>query len=408
MQDVNFAVVGIANFARSHIEFLRRLERKDCGIRLWGVVAKYPKEDPKLVEELRGQGRVILGDFEELLEVGKDEVDVITLPTSIPSHAPLSIAAMKAGYDVLCEKPPAATIQDIDAMIEATQQTGRFCAIGFQHMFAPSIQGLKEMLLDGRIGKLRELACHAYWPRTRSYYERNRWAGKVKVDGHYVLDGPMNNALAHYLQNMLYLAGKSQDEAAMPQTIQAELYRGHSYIEGEDTSCTRILCANGTSIHFYVTHCSEQNEGPVMEVLTDKAKVTWVPGRGVIEFTDDRQQVVEDGHVDCHLEVFCNVAQVIRGERERPFGHVENTRSFVLCVNGAYLSSVRVWPIPEEYVREYEDEKGELRTVVEDIREIGEKAFQERKLFSEISVPWARKTEAVSLDGIKEFSLDWA
>ena len=64
----------------------------------------------------------IYADFEEMLSAGGFDVVDITLPT--PLHRKTTIAALKAGYHVLCEKPMALNLADCDAMLaEATAQT---------------------------------------------------------------------------------------------------------------------------------------------------------------------------------------------------------------------------------------------------------------------------------------------
>lgn len=403
MADVRFAVVGIVGYARTHLKTLMELEQAGEGIRLEAVVAKFPEEDPPFVEELKNRGVKVYGDLDELFSDAQGRVDVVTLPTSIPSHAPLSVAALEAGFHVLCEKPPAPTVQEVDRMIAAAKKSGRHCSIGFQDIHGPSIQRLKSMLVSGALGEVRDAACRGIWPRPGSYYQRNRWAGRYRANGDYILDGPMNNALAHFLHAMLYLVGGTQRECAQPRSVQAELYRARRDIDGDDTGCLRLTTTSGVDIHFNVTHAADQTVEPVIELRTTEATIHWErSGTTVITYRDGRVERFDNGGTTGRLELFRDMAGVVRGEREEPIGKVDYTRPFVVAVNGAHESSQVIHQIPEEFVEARPTGKGD-QYVIQGIHELSRRAFDERRLFSELGAPWAVATAPFPLEGYAAF-----
>ncbi|MEM2970618.1 MAG: Gfo/Idh/MocA family oxidoreductase, partial [Candidatus Bathyarchaeia archaeon] len=148
----------------------------------------------------------------------------------------MTIETLENGYNLIVEKPPAATIQDLDEMLEAERKSGKFCAVGFQFLYMKTVRKLKEYICDGKLGEIEKVLVKGKWKRQDSYYERTPWAGKFIYNGQYVLDGTINNPLAHFLMNSLYFASRKRGEADNPKLVRAELYRGHQ-IEGEDTSC---------------------------------------------------------------------------------------------------------------------------------------------------------------------------
>ncbi|MFW5987892.1 MAG: Gfo/Idh/MocA family protein, partial [bacterium] len=123
MKMVAFAVVGIRNFAGAHINYLKELEMEN-NIQLAAVVVENPKKSLKQVRELKKEGITVFNSFSKLLKKGSNFVDIITLPVSIPSHSRMAVTAMEAGYDVLLEKPPAPTVQEMDRIIAAEERTG--------------------------------------------------------------------------------------------------------------------------------------------------------------------------------------------------------------------------------------------------------------------------------------------
>ncbi|RMG98840.1 MAG: gfo/Idh/MocA family oxidoreductase [Chloroflexi bacterium] len=92
------------------------------------------------------------GSYEELL--ASDEVDVIYNPLPNHLHAEWSIRAMKAGKHVLCEKPMALTLAEVDAMIETAEKTGRVLAEAFMYRHHPQTKIVGEWVQNGRLGQI--------------------------------------------------------------------------------------------------------------------------------------------------------------------------------------------------------------------------------------------------------------
>ena len=91
-------------------------------------------------------------DYRELL---KDEsIDLVHVCTPNKSHAPISIAAMEAGKDVMCEKPMAKTAAEAKEMLEASKRTGRVLTIGYQNRQCPEMQLVKKMADEGKFGHI--------------------------------------------------------------------------------------------------------------------------------------------------------------------------------------------------------------------------------------------------------------
>ncbi|PFG14553.1 Gfo/Idh/MocA family protein [Bacillus sp. es.036] len=90
--------------------------------------------------------------YEELLQ--NSEVDAVSVCTPNYLHAPVSIAALKAGKHVLCEKPMATSRADAKEMIEAASTSGKKLMIAHNQRFVPSHAKAREILASGEIGKM--------------------------------------------------------------------------------------------------------------------------------------------------------------------------------------------------------------------------------------------------------------
>ncbi len=86
---------------------------------------------------------------EDLLSSGVDAVYIATLPDS---HAQYSIAALNAGIPVLCEKPSAVNLADLDQVLKIAKEKNVLFMEGMKPPFFPLYRRLKEYLLTDPIG----------------------------------------------------------------------------------------------------------------------------------------------------------------------------------------------------------------------------------------------------------------
>ncbi len=91
-------------------------------------------------------------DFRELL--AKEDLDAVTVGTVNHWHALTSIAAMKAGCDIYCEKPLSLTIEEGKAMVQAARKYDRVFQTGSQQRSDARYRLACELVRNGRIGKV--------------------------------------------------------------------------------------------------------------------------------------------------------------------------------------------------------------------------------------------------------------
>lgn len=91
-------------------------------------------------------------NYEDLLE--NPEIDAVSVCTPNYLHAPISIAALKAGKHVLCEKPMAVSVEEAESMIEAARKYGKKLMIGHNQRFVPSHQKARAFIASGEAGKV--------------------------------------------------------------------------------------------------------------------------------------------------------------------------------------------------------------------------------------------------------------
>ncbi|WP_438447223.1 Gfo/Idh/MocA family protein [Gorillibacterium sp. sgz5001074] len=91
-------------------------------------------------------------DYEEMLK--QEKVDAVSVCTPNYLHAPVAIAAAKAGAHVLVEKPMAVTEEEGQAMIGAAQANGVILMVAHNQRYMPPHRKAKEILDSGRLGRV--------------------------------------------------------------------------------------------------------------------------------------------------------------------------------------------------------------------------------------------------------------
>ena len=108
-----------------------------------------------LAKEIAGQDIVTTRDIKQILDDPKIEAIVLAVPDH--QHAPLAVAALKAGKDVYCEKPMSHSIADGEAMVKAVQSTGKFVQVGSQRVSSAVFGKARELCSAGAIGPVHQV-----------------------------------------------------------------------------------------------------------------------------------------------------------------------------------------------------------------------------------------------------------
>jgi predicted dehydrogenase len=354
--------------------------------------------------ELHARGLPIYRSLQQFYRAGRADLAVLSSP--IHRHCSQTCLALSRGSHVLCEKPAAATVQDVDRMIRARDRSGRQVAIGYQWSFSTPIQRLKQDILAGHFGAPRRLKSLCLWPRDEVYYHRNNWAGRQRdARGAWVLDSPANNAMAHDLHNMLYVLGPRIDASARPVDIVAELYRGNE-IENFDTATLRIHTDGGAEILFYGSHAIADDSGPEFCFEFERATVTYTTGQSpiVAQLGDGTSRHYGGPSDEPQVMKLWTCLSSIASGGTIPCG-LEAARSQTVCANGAQDSA----GAPVDFPRELVHVKGESpqRLVwVAGLAEALRQCYAAGVLPSEAGLSWACAGRLVDLRGYRYFPGD--
>ena len=242
MKKIKFAIVGCGKIAWRHAEHI-----KNTG----NLVAVCD-----IVSEKAGA----LGDayqakpyhnIDDLLWSGI-EMDVVVICTPNGLHAQHSIAALKAGMHVLCEKPMAITVADCNAMIAEAAKVNKLIFAIKQNRYNPPVAAVKKAIDDGRLGKIFSIQLSCFWNRNVDYYH-NSWKGTMDMDG-----GTLFTQFSHFIDLLYWLAGDIRRAYSLSAN-----FAHQGIVAFEDTGVVAFEFGNGAlgTINYTVNSHQKNMEG---------------------------------------------------------------------------------------------------------------------------------------------------
>jgi len=146
----------------------------------------------------------IYTDYKELLE--RNDIRIVTVATPVAMHAPITIAALRAGKQVACEKPSTLSRAENKAIIAAEEETGNRVMFFSSRMRGGYTPLCRQYIADGKLGDLYRVDVR-YWRR------RGRPGLDCVVGAHWFLNkklaggGVVMDMGQYFMDQVLHLAG---------------------------------------------------------------------------------------------------------------------------------------------------------------------------------------------------------
>lgn len=275
MDKVKIGVIGTGNISNLHMAGYSRLENVEviaaCDIN---------EERVKKFAETYHIANTFT-DYHELLKM--KEIDAVSITAWNNVHAPASIAALKAGKHVLCEKPLALNAEQALKMVEISKESGKILMVGFCRRFGENAAALKEMIEKGDLGQIyyAKTGCLRRWGNPGGWFsDRSKSGG-----------GPVIDLGVHMIDLVRYLSGKPRAVSVMASTfdhmgMRTEVrgitkYNSADYSEYndvEDCATALIRFENGMTLFFETSWVQNIKEDSLyLELFGDKAGARMEP-----------------------------------------------------------------------------------------------------------------------------------
>jgi predicted dehydrogenase len=235
--------------------------------------------------------------------INDPEVDVVYNPLPNSHHCNWTIAALRAGKHVLCEKPLASNAAEAERMAEVAKQTGRFLGEAFHYRYHPLAERVREIIKGGTLGRLLRLEGNFSLPlpSTNIRYDWNLAGGATMDLGCYPLH--MLREFSGLMPRVLKASAK-----ARPKNIDVAMEVG-------------LEMAGGVPARVKCSMAQDAVGGAMFAATGDRGELTIINpiaphhGNQITLKTADgvkHEHVVGDPTYTCQLRAF--VAQISGGE----------------------------------------------------------------------------------------------
>jgi predicted dehydrogenase len=241
-KSIKFAIIGCGRIAQRHAEHI-----KNNGV-LVAVCDIIRERADALAQQYEAKAFYSVDDFIS----AHFDIDVVAICSPNGLHAAHSIAALKAGYHVLCEKPLGLSLQECGDMIKTAEQMNKRLFAIKQNRFNPPVAAVKKIIDEGRLGKIFDVQLSCFWNRNEDYY-KNSWKGTKTLDG-----GTLFTQFSHFIDLLYWMLGDVKEVKAFMGN-----YNHEGIIEFEDTGVVILKFHNGAigTINYTVNSFAKNMEG---------------------------------------------------------------------------------------------------------------------------------------------------
>ncbi|MFB6847065.1 Gfo/Idh/MocA family protein [Streptomyces sp. NPDC056373] len=244
--------------------------------------------------ELAGEQVAGYTSVDAMLDAVRPDLVLIGTPPSL--HREQTVAALKAGAWVLCEKPLTLSLAEYDEIAAAEEASGGYASVVFQHRYGSGAVHARELITSGELGAPLVAHCQTTWHRDAAYYAVP-WRGKWASEG----GGPTMGHGIHQYDLLLHLLGEWEEISAMAarlvhdtesEDVSTALVRFrsgalatvvNSVLSPEEVSRIRIDCADATVelTHLYGHSNDSWSYTPAPHVASERATAWRTPASDV-------------------------------------------------------------------------------------------------------------------------------
>jgi predicted dehydrogenase len=321
---VRIGVIGAGTVSKHHMEAYAKL--KDVKVE---VVCDLNEERARKAASTYSISRAVT-DHRQLLN---EKLDAVSICTWNNTHASLTIDCLRAGVNVICEKPPAMNTSQAVDMLNESKKSKKLLMIGFTKRFTSKLIAVKKLVDDGVLGNIYS-ARAAFLRRAGN---PGGWFADIKRSG----GGPLIDLGVHNIDQARFLMGKPKVKTVSAVTYSKLGLRGNiteparwlsadfnpktpSTVEDQTTAFIRF--DNGASLAVDVSYSQHRDtdEQVYLDLYGDKAGVSLEP-----------KLVISSESNDCLTDTFPWVAEdVYQKPFDRELSHfIDCVRDGATCLN---------------------------------------------------------------------------
>lgn len=252
---IRVAIVGTGNISQTHIQAYLTFPQRCKIVALVDIM-------PEKAEEKKARFGLDCDVYDDHLKIlDRKDIDLVDVCTPPYVHAQISINAMRAGKNVVCEKPMAASLEECDAVLRTAQETGMMFSSIAQNRFRTPVKNLKALLDSGLAGEVKHVQVDSFWWRGHCYYDL-WWRGLWSKEG----GGCTLNHAVHHIDMLGWMMGEPEEVTAVMSNV------AHDNAEIEDLSVAIMRYPHALAqVTSSVVHHGEEQQ---LIFQCDKARIS--------------------------------------------------------------------------------------------------------------------------------------
>lgn len=338
---MKYALIGCGMISKNHIEAALAAELEI--VALCDVVMSNAKKTLELIPKNKRANVQLYSDYQEMLSKQKPELVALALGSGLKKQ--FSIDSMRAGANVIVEKPISLSLEDADEMISVSRECGVKLCVCHQLRFIPTALCIRAAREHGDFGKLLHGTVQIRRNRNKAYYDAAKWRGSWAQDG-----GALMNQCIHYTDLLTWFMGEPEEVFAYTDNL------AHQYTEAEDLGLALVKFKNGSygmiegTVNTYPNNLCDSiavfgTEGTVSvsgKYLDDIERWNFADGPSSLEEAMELYGILDMGAG--HTPFYTDVVNAI--EKDLPLSvSAEDARASVELVLAIYQSAATGIPV---------------------------------------------------------------
>jgi hypothetical protein len=173
-QNTGFGILGLGVIAEFHVKAIKEI----TGCCFAAGFDPVPGRAAAFCEKHGGRPYEDLQSF-----LADKDIDIVTIATPSGLHLDGAVAAIRAGKNVIVEKPLEITTARCDRIIAEAKTHGVKAGTVFPSRYHAPSRIIKKAIDEGRFGKIVLADAQIKWYRTQEYYDSGKWRGTWQFDG---------------------------------------------------------------------------------------------------------------------------------------------------------------------------------------------------------------------------------
>ena len=197
---VKIGIIGVGQIGKSHLQNYQKIPGAE--------IAAIADVDKTEVRRVAGQFKVPSCYFSAQDLLARDDIEAVDVCLHNNYHMPYTVAALKAGKHVYCEKPMAGAFTDAETMLAEARKRRKKLSIQLATLFSRETKAAKALIGAGKLGRLYHARSTGYRRRGRPFVDGYGTDNFVKIE--IAAGGALFDMGVYHISQILYLLGNPE------------------------------------------------------------------------------------------------------------------------------------------------------------------------------------------------------